>query len=77
MSELPNYVDMLKDQFGGISKEPAREIEIDNFEEMKPFIKSDLLHIDELVSRLQFEEMSSDFHEQVTIYLAISFEDAK
>ena len=41
MSELPNYVDLLKDMFSGISKEPAREINIDNFENLKEYIKND------------------------------------
>ena len=77
MSELPNYVDLLKDQFSGIHSEAAREINIDNFEAMKEYITNDQIHLDELVSRLQFEEMSSDFHDFVTIYLAISFDDAK
>ncbi len=79
MSELPNYVDLLKEQFSGFHKEQAREINIDNYDKFKHFVtdESDMVHIEELVSRLQFEEMSSDFHDFVTIHLAISYDDAK
>jgi len=41
MSELPNYVDLLKDMFSGISKEPPWEINIENFENLKEYIKND------------------------------------